>query len=164
MRRHRFRLQKVLEARERNEDEKKRDLARARRIFLREEKRLSDDLLRWEECRLEALRRREGKLDVVEESRWRDYFDHLAREIARQRETVKHCSRNVESAREALVRASTDRKVLEKLKETGMREFAREIDRMEQKENDDAGRDLFIRKARNVNTGENRRSGTPGGA
>lgn len=153
MLRYRFSLQKLLEAREREEDEKKQDFAKAQRIFAREEERLGKYLLFWEECRREVLQRRDRKIDVAREAQWRSYFEYLAAEISRQRETVKHCSRKVEEARIALIKASKERKAIEKLKENEKIEYMRQVNILEQKELDEVGRDLYLRTRRREATG-----------
>ena len=145
MPRYRFRLQRVLETKEREEERCKLELAIAERRLGREERRLEEHFVEWERSRQEVLRPAARVLDLAREAGWRSYFEYLAREIRRQREAVKHCARNVTAARTELLEASKEKKALERLKEKGRLAFLREMDRREQKELDEIGRDLYLR-------------------
>lgn len=146
MPKHRFRLQKVMEAKQCAEDQKKQALAAALRVLDREERTLLDLHSLGEECRREVLERPAGRVDVAREQLYRARFNRLMRDISRQAETVEHSRRNVSREREALVECSKERKILEKLKEKGLIECMRQWLRKEQKETDEAGRYAFLRR------------------
>lgn len=137
MPRFKFRLAPVLLQRERIEEEKKLLLAAAQRELLdaeTERQRLRD--------RREALAR-----ELVEEHRNLDaeslrmayaHLDFLAREISAADWRVAASGKAVEAARDVLVRASKDRKILEKLRSRQKQEFDLEQQRFEHRALDEA--------------------------
>ncbi len=146
MARYRFRLQKVMEARQCREDRKKQDVAAAERILDREKRRLLHLQVQGEECRREMLGQCSGRLDVHREAMGRARFARLKKDIVRQSETVEHSNQNVSRERTALLEYSKERRMLENLREKGLLECMRGWLKQEQKETDDVGRDMFLRR------------------
>jgi flagellar FliJ protein len=131
-----FRLAPVLHQRERVEEQKKLLLAREQRV-------LADA-----QARREMLRGRREALaqELIVEHRKLDYeglrlayahLDFLAREITAADWHVAACQQAVERAREVLVRATKDRKILDRLQERQREAFRTEQLRVEQRELDD---------------------------
>ncbi|MCK4546012.1 MAG: flagellar export protein FliJ [Candidatus Eisenbacteria sp.] len=129
------------------EDLKKQDLANAQRVLDREKSVFLHLRSKGEDCRQEMLRRPPGPLDVIRESIHRARFARLMTDVDRQDQTVKHSSRRVCHEREDLVQCSKERRILENLKEKGLIGYMREWTRREQKETDEVGRDVFLRRA-----------------
>ena len=142
----RFRLEKVMTAKQCIEDRKKQDLAVAERTLEREERALSDLHDLEEKCRRAMLRERTGRIDIAWEEVHRARFEHLMRDICRQIEAVEHSRRRVSRERDELVECSKERRTLEKLKERNFIEHMREWLRSEQKVTDEIGRDSYLRK------------------
>ncbi|HEY1729793.1 MAG TPA: flagellar export protein FliJ [Candidatus Baltobacteraceae bacterium] len=131
-----FRLAPVLRQRERIEEQKKQLLAREQRV-------LADA-----EARREMLRTRRENLarELIAEHRKLDaeglrlaygHLDFLAREITGADYHVAACQQAVERARAVLVRATKDRKILDRLQERQREAFKVEQLRLEQRELDD---------------------------
>jgi flagellar FliJ protein len=146
MAKYRFRLQKVMEARQCQEDRKRQDLAAAQRILEREKRRLLHLHSEGQRCRREMLEGALGHLDVQREAMYRARFTRLMRDIDRQVEAVEHSAERVCREREALLQCSKERRMLENLRDKGLLECVRAWLRREQKEVDDIGRDMFLRR------------------
>jgi len=144
-----FRLAPVLRQRERVEEQKKLFLAREQRV-------LADA-----EARREMLRTRRERLarELIAEHRKLDieglrlayaHLEFLAREITAADYHVAACQQAVERAREVLVRATKDRKILDRLQERQLEAFKREELRLEQRELDDDNARRYIRSSQSV--------------
>ena len=132
-----FRLAPVLRQRERIEEQKKQLLATALRA-------LADA-----EAQREALRARREALarELIEEHRNLDaeglrlayaHLDFLAREITAADYLVMSRTREMNLAREILLQATKDRKILDKLRDRQKAAYDLEQSRIEQRELDDA--------------------------
>lgn len=130
-----FKLQKVLEHRERLEEDAKRALTRAQQDL--EEGRGAYDRAR------EAVERHDhaldGKKELTENDYWlhRNYAARLVQERDRARMQTTILEQAVAAARENLAHAAKQRKVLEKLKENQADNHARQQALQEQKDNDE---------------------------
>lgn len=144
-----FRLAPVLRQRERIEEQKK-------LLFAREQRVLADA-----EARREMLREKRESLaqELIVEHRKLDFeglrlayahLDFLAREITAADWHVAACEQAVERAREVLVRATKDRKILDRLQERQRENFKREELRLEQRELDDDNARRYIRSAQSA--------------
>jgi flagellar export protein FliJ len=146
MRKYRFRLQKVMDAKKCKEDRKKQDLACAQRMLDREKQILLHLQAQEADCREEMMNRPAGPLDIARERMYRARFRRLMRDIDRQCDMVDQSRNKVSEEREALIQCSKEHKMLENLKERGLLESMRQWIRREQKETDEVGRDTFLRK------------------
>jgi|SRR5579872_5120433 len=144
-----FRLAPVLRQRERIEEQKKLLLAREQRV-------LADA-----EARREMLRNKRESLarELIVEHRNLDFeglrlayahLDFLAREITAADWHVAACQQAVDRAREVLVRASKDRKILDRLQEHQRDAFKREELRLEQRELDDDNARRYSRSSQSA--------------
>jgi len=157
-----FRLQKVMEARRSQEERKKQDVAVAQRTLDREKRRLLQLRSQGQECRREMLERPAGPLDIHREAMYRARFTCLMRDIDRQCEAVDHSRRRVDQERVALIERSKERKMLENLRDRGLVDCVRDWLRREQKEVDDVGRDVFLRRPGDPNPGHDVHPGDGG--
>ena len=132
-----FRLQPLLEQRKRVEQEKQRDFAATRRIRdegRRELERLAD-ARRWFMQQLAASARAHPPAAL----RLRDaHLRSIESALDRQRGRLEELEAAYDRAREALLSASRERRVIEKLKERRQRDFEAEQTRREALELDDA--------------------------
>jgi flagellar protein FliJ len=143
MRKFKFTLKPVLDHRERIEDEKQQVFA-ARQLELRaaEEQlaRYNADFKRYST----VLREDHARLST-EELRWHyAHLEYLDRCITMQHAVISQHRAVVERARQELMQASKDRKVLEKLKDKRFAEHRAREEAFEQKELDDANNRRFV--------------------
>jgi flagellar FliJ protein len=116
MPRFRFRLQAVLDHRERIEGEKQRLLAIAQRDLAAAQTRLfeqRDDYQRTGE----ELRAKHGELDAMGLYNYYAHMDFVLRGIRNSEERVAACEVDVHRAKSVLLNARKDKKVLETLKD-----------------------------------------------
>jgi flagellar FliJ protein len=120
-----FHLESVLEFRQLLEDEARQILGRRQRELWEEQERLKA-LHREQECVQDDIARRaaEPSVDVAVIGQGYAYRDVLETRIAGQVERVRLAAEEVERQREAVVAAMQDRKVMEKLKERHVADYA----------------------------------------
>lgn len=132
----RFRLQTVLDHRDRIEHEKQRLLAIAQRNQMAAQARLST--LRDEYSRTGlALRQKHADFDAMSLYNHYAHLDYVLRAIRDQEQRVAALAAETERAKLALLAARKDRKVLETLKERRRTAFETEQRLVEQKTFDD---------------------------
>ncbi|MGD0474089.1 MAG: flagellar export protein FliJ [Candidatus Velthaea sp.] len=136
MSRFRFRLQPVLEVRERVVDECQRDLALKARDLLEAETVLAN-LARDREARRDALTRDHRSFGVEELRAAYAHLAYLDRSIDEQTVRVAACGDEVTRAQAKLMAANTDRKVLETLRTRRHEAFRADAALVEQREVDD---------------------------
>ncbi|MDX9731480.1 MAG: flagellar export protein FliJ [Bdellovibrionales bacterium] len=144
----RFRLQKVLEHRQRLEDEAKRDYLKARAATedaltkLRSMYQAIDD----SRTRAQGIQLKEngsalsGVLRMSQSDRLQEielFIRGQGVRIERHKEAIRSLKIEEEEKQEALVRAAREKKTLEKLREKKLQEFKEEQERREQAEADD---------------------------
>ncbi|HVA37764.1 MAG TPA: flagellar export protein FliJ [Candidatus Dormibacteraeota bacterium] len=136
MRRFTFTLQPVLELRERRERERMQRLAAAQRLLQDAEARLQGlEAARDDDVR--TVRGRHAELELEELHAYYAHLEHVAAEIALQRERVAACRGQVDASRAELVAASTEKKVVERLRERRWQTFQSEERLVEQRQVDD---------------------------
>jgi flagellar export protein FliJ len=144
MSRFRFRLQPVLEARERIQDERRRELALKQRDFVEAQgvlTGLNDD----RDARRAALTRDHRSFDVDALRATYAHLAYLDRAIEDQAVRVAACNDEVERAQAALLAANTDRKVLETLRTRRLEAFKADAALADQREVDDQNARRFGR-------------------
>ena len=136
MKRFTFALQPVLEVRERRERERMQRLAEAQLALQGALERLTA-LERERDVGVLTVRERHGQLDLEELQAYYSHLEHLAGEIALQRERVAAARGQVDAARADLVAASTEKRVVERLRERRYESFRHEERLAEQRQVDD---------------------------
>ena len=144
MARFQFRLAPVLRYRERIEEEKKQLLAAAQRTLAEAEAR-RQALRRRREALARELVSRHRKLDAETLRLTYAHLDFLAREINAADWDVSNCTKAVDVARDVLVRATKDRKILDRLRDRKKTAFEREEARIENHQLDDANSRYYAR-------------------
>jgi flagellar FliJ protein len=131
MRRFVFSLQKVLEYRQRLEEQAIRAFAEAQAQLMHEQAVLHKLLIEREEClrRSHRCQHLSVELLAVEQT----YLSALEERIARQRQRVAEAEKVLEEKRQALIEAQRERKTLERLREKQYEEWRQEWLRTEQK-------------------------------
>ena len=133
-----FRLQTVLEHKQRLEELAQLEHARAQGAQANEERSL--DQLKDAEARgfTELERQRfDGRLDIEALQLGMTYLDALKVQITRQAQVVERLRKATEIKRELLVAAMQERKALERLREKQLADFMREQARRELVEQDE---------------------------
>ena len=132
-----FRLQPLLQRRKRIEDEKRRDFAACRRV--RDEGRCELERLSDESRRSVEQLVTSACMRPAAELRLRDaHLRSLEAAIDDQHRRLREYEASCESAREALISASQERRVMERLKERWRRAFEADEGRREALELDEA--------------------------
>src|SRR5579872_6307270 len=132
-----FRLDPVLRQRERVEEAKKQLLAAAQRKLAEAETQRQALRTRRESIARELISRHKD-LDGETLRLTYAHLDFLARELSSADFQVAICAQAVDEARAVLVRATKDRKILDRLRERQREAFELEQARIEQRELDDA--------------------------
>ncbi len=135
MRRFVFSLQKVLEYRQRLEEQAIRAFAEAQAQLTHEQAVLHKLLIEREECLRRSHRRQHLSVELlaVEQT----YLSALEERIEQQRQRVAEAEKVLEEKRQALIEAQRERKTLERLREKQYEEWRQEWLRTEQKALDD---------------------------
>ncbi|TAM61610.1 flagellar export protein FliJ [bacterium] len=136
MKRFTFSLQPVLDVRERRERERMQRLAQAQLELQQAQERL-EELDRERQGETRVVRERHSQLELEELQAYYAHLEHLAAESACQRERVAEAQRRVETSRTELIAASTDKRVVERLKERRHEDFLHEERLAEQRQVDD---------------------------
>ena len=128
-----FRLESVLSLRRHKEEMRQTRLAQSLRSLEAEKNRLEsiENNLKMGLARL-AANVQPGELDIGAIGLESSYLQHMEAELREQRKRVEAWERQVAEDIDALLKASRDRKALEKLKESWKTAFLREATRKEQ--------------------------------
>ncbi len=140
----RFRLDPVLGQRARVENERAADHARALAGQLAAQ-RVHDGLLEGRDALRGHLLAEHADFDAETLRATYAHLDYLDRAIAASQQRVDACTAETERARERLIDAAKDRKVLATLKDRRRETFDREAALVEQRESDDANARAFER-------------------
>ena len=137
MARFRYRMQNILDVKEKMESQAKNEFAIANARLAEEEKKLEILHERKHSYEEDLRNLYNSALDIEEINHTRDAIDNLTERIAIQNEQVKQAQHNVDLAREKLTLAMQERKTHEKLKERQFEEFLQEEAARESKEIDE---------------------------
>lgn len=134
----RFRLQPVLDHKQRQEDLAQVALAQAQTVQLKEEATLQA-LNQAEVAAIAELERQRftGRLDIEALQLGLGYMDLLKAQILRQAQVVARVQQQTETKRQELVARVQERKTLEKLRERQLDAFTHEQNRIEAREADE---------------------------
>lgn len=137
MARFRYRMQNILDVKEKLESQAKNEFAIANARLAEEEEKLFV-LNERKEAYEEKLRQLYAStLEVTEINRTQDAIDNLKEQIVIQKGNVRQAMHNVDLAREKLTEAMQERKTHDKLKERQFEEFLLEEAAKESKEIDE---------------------------
>jgi flagellar FliJ protein len=133
MKRFRYRLERVLEYRQDEKDERKRELAEKNRSLHEREERLSG----IEQAQQTSAPPEGGVLTMAELSHLKEYHASLQKALIEQRVLVLDAAEAVDEARKAFVEKSVEVKTLDELKDRKKEEWKDEKRREEKKELDE---------------------------
>ena len=137
MARFRYRMQNILDVKEKMESQAKNEFAIANAKLVEEEDKLAALQARKLSYEQDLRDLYNNALDIEEINHTRDAIDNLTEQIAIQKDNVRQAQHNVDLAREKLTLAMQERKTHEKLKERQFEEFLQEEAAKESKEIDE---------------------------
>jgi len=130
----RFKLQTVLDLKQKIEDDEKEKLAKLIQEKIREEQILERLKQAEVQARTELREKQQaGKLDIDELRRYDSHLKRLANAIISQNLRLKELDIRIETQRQVLLKASQDKKIYEKLKEKHQEVFIQEQEEEERK-------------------------------
>ena len=140
MNRFRFRFQRILDLSEREEEQRKNELAAAMgKVYAEEQKSAHLHRTRdFSENEVLALSER-GQLNLTELTLFWSYLQRLEREMGDQRTRIRAAEQDAEKKRQILLEATMDKKKLENLKERRYAEYLKEVNREERATLDEVG-------------------------
>lgn len=127
-----FKLQKVLDYRSEIEEKKKDEFAKAQKKLLSEKDKL-ENLIERKKSAVEDKSNYKSKLDY---QLLLNYIDFMDNKIENQMAEIKKAEDELAIKKDELIKSTSDRKVIEKLKEKAKDEFDLEVGQKEQKLND----------------------------
>ena len=137
MARFRFKLQNILNMKEKLEEQAKNEYSQAN-MRLREAEEEEERLkTRQADAEAELAKLLSETLDVMKIKQGEDAVEILKVYVRQQHLVVIQCTREVEIAREKLNEAMKERKTFEKLREHAFEDFLKEVNLAEQKEVDE---------------------------
>lgn len=142
-----FRLQSVLEYKQRREDDEKRVLAQKLEMLAGEQAKLrSLEALRQQRQHELAEKSEKGLLNVEELKMYHEQQKKLAKEISAQNIKIQQAQAEVELQKQKLLAAVQERKTYEKIKEKHYQEYLAEVNLEEQKALDEIATTKFNRE------------------
>ena len=132
-----YRMQSVLDIKQKLEEQAKNEFAKARLQLTLEEDRLQKLMERRNSYMEEGKKLRESSLNVRDILENRDAIENMKRLITAQQRTVKKAEEMLETAREKLTEAMKESKTQEKLKEKAFKTFMKEENARESREIDE---------------------------
>lgn len=139
-----FRLDPVLDHRQRLEDEQQLVLAAALAALLHAENQRDDYIARRAEMRIRLLERH-SEMDSIELRATYAHCDFLDRSIVAQQLVVDECRAQADEERAVLIVKTKDKKILSTLKERRRETFEFEAAASDQRENDEINSRYFDR-------------------
>ena len=146
MKKFQFRLQKLLQVKTYNKMQKQKELSQAERMRRMEEAHLAM-LQQHLHDEIEALKaQKRDRVDVARLTRSVHYQQRLLTNMATQERVITDACRKEEIKRGRLIEATKEEKTFEKLKERQQYRYLVELDHLMQKENDEIGKNVSMRR------------------
>jgi flagellar export protein FliJ len=158
-----YRLQTLLEIRERAEEEAKQAFSAASKVVQKEkeqQKKLEDDLARRKATRKEKMQQYlaevmkkgvgAGGIGAMNtyENRLKDEEAQVALDIERQKESVRQAEQTLEEKRLEMAEAAKEKKAIEKHKDNWKKEVKKERDAKEEMNQEEIGNALHLQRTR----------------
>ena len=139
MKKYSFRLQTVLEMREKKIEDKRREMAKVIAQLNEEYEKLEELVSKRERSKssLENIYEGRGELDILEITNYKDYLGKIASDLITKGEVIKQIRNTLRFKQLEVTEAYKEVKVLEKLKETQETKFYQHYQYVEAKEIDD---------------------------
>lgn len=134
---YKFKLQRLLDYKTNVEEGKKNELGMAIKRLEKEKSRLCDIKLRLNETNRIFHKKASGGMTVNELKILLDYIEYYKRGIKEQKLKIRMAEDYVSTCREELIRATQEKKMIEKLKEKDFKKFLYREQKKEEKLVDD---------------------------
>ena len=147
MKKFQFRLQVVLEIKEKLLEEKLLELSKVQRGLqeaVEKQKTLESYQLEINQALMNVFQSG-NDLDLVEVQRYKDFINKLIVDISSQKVVVQNISRLLEIKRREVNEVLKEKKVLEKLKENQQKKYYQEFEQYERRELDDIASSRYAR-------------------
>ena len=131
-----YRMQNILELKEKIEEQEKMAFSLANMKLQEEQQRLADLIVRRQGYEAELAELTQGKLNIREIKRCKEAINAMRSKIRDQMMEVAKAQKAVDAARARLDEVMKDRKTHEKLREKAFEEFKKELLAEESKETD----------------------------
>jgi flagellar FliJ protein len=145
MKRFKFRFEKILSYRHHLERQKQQELAETQNLVQEQLRKISgiqnDRSLNQRKARHHMI----GSIKPGRLSGYSRYYLKLKQMELTGREMLQQFATEVEKRRQALVAATRQKRIYEKLKERDLEKYTYEFNLMLQKENDEVGQKVFLR-------------------
>ncbi len=146
MKKFRFKLETVLNVKEKREEQLKHELMRLQALKIQQEQLLKEIKEKRSYISGEKSHNKENGVDIQSLIYYEQYLGVLLHQIDLTKKNIKDFEKKADDKREEVVEASREKKVFEKLKERQFDEFKRMIIYNEQKVLDEAAVSKFNRK------------------
>lgn len=140
-----FKLEKVLEHRKKIENEHKNKLSFIHKTYKENEAKLSNLKEQDNNWRNSLLEKQNKEIEIKDILLYHSHLSALERGINLQEHKVKDLSVQVDTARQKLISARKDKRMMEKLKDKAYVNYKYIAAKSEQKQNDDIGTHRFIK-------------------
>ena len=154
MKRFRFSLERVLDYRKQMELDRQRTFARAAEIFRRREENLRGLAKELETYRTRLAEMGTGRISARELALYRSYLTYLEARVEEAAAWLEDAARDMEARREELVKASKEKKVLDKVKDHKRAEYDYDAAREDTAQLDEVGATGFIAKSTTASGGD----------
>jgi flagellar FliJ protein len=132
MRGFKFKLQAVLDHRQKKEDILKKELADKKMRYEREKMILAQLRKKLSDTQQDLRNKQKDRFEAAEAAVYSKYFDRAEREIEFQLIKLTDIASEVQKAQDRLLEAAKDKKIIEKLYDKQLKEYKQELDRLEQ--------------------------------
>jgi flagellar protein FliJ len=132
-----FKMQNILNIKEKLEAQQKIEYARANAMLIEEQDKLSRLIIRRQEYNDQLKEKQKGNLDIKEINFLKNAVEQVGNMMKEQMKLVDIAQRRLELERQKLDKAMQERKTYEKLKERAFDEFKADIIYKEGKETDE---------------------------
>ena len=143
---YKFSLEPVLKYRKLLEEDLQRDFAVLKRKLFDERERLSNFRQVRDRFSGELQEKQVNSISVSDIVLYTDYLQQVTKEIEKQSEKILEAEKNVAQKREELVGAMKNRKMIDRLREKGLKGHVQELAKKEQDLMNEAAVNIFNRK------------------
>ena len=143
---YKFSLEPVLKYRKLLEEDLQKDFAVLKRQLLDEKVRLSNFEQVRDRFSGELQQKQVKSISVSDILLYTDYLQEVSKEIKKQSEKILEAEKRVDQKREELVGAMKNRKIIDRLREKGLKAHVQELSKKEQDLMNEAAINIFNKK------------------
>ena len=143
---YKFSLEPVLKYRKLLEEDLQKDFAVLKRQLLNERERLSNFEQVRDRFSVELQQKQVKSISVSDILLYTDYLQQVSKEIEEQSEKILEAEKRVDQKREELVGAMKNRKIIDRLREKGLKAHVQELSKKEQDLMNEAAINIFNKK------------------